>query len=168
MVGQDRSSSFFRSSAPWWTQPATEVKLRTPFTLSFPRFLGLDSQTNRRNPDGVSPTLPTPGQQPLCRARWRLGRGRFELDGQATAVRSHRGSSESSYPLSASSAAARGLYRGRTGRACPAGELFHGCLRLCVHPGDSPTDARVRSCRLAGWAGDVDLREVSGLDRQQR
>src|SRR5437899_11642841 len=35
-----------------------------------------------------------PGLQPLCRARWRLGRGRFELDGQATAVRSHRGSSE--------------------------------------------------------------------------
>jgi len=38
------------------------LKLRTPFTLSFPRFLGLDSQTNRRNPDGVYPTLPTPGQ----------------------------------------------------------------------------------------------------------
>jgi len=105
-------------------------KAETPFTLSFRRFLGWIL----RQTDGIWNASP-----PHCQ-RWaelmkRLataamsrkvatGARAFELDGQATAVRSHRGSSESSYSSFRLLRRRQGAITRKNRPRCPAGELF--------------------------------------------
>jgi hypothetical protein len=47
------------------------------------------------------------------------------------------------------------------------GKIWGRWFWLCVDPSDPSPDTRVRSCRLAGWPSNVDLREISGVERQQ-
>src|SRR5258707_12656779 len=108
-----------------------------------------------------------PRLQPLRRTRRRLGSRSDELDGQAACFRTYRRSSESSDSFSASTTAARRLYSRRPAGACPTRQVWERRVRLWPDPGNPTPNTRVRSCRLTGWASDVDIREVSGMERQQ-
>src|SRR6267378_1205428 len=113
------------------------------------------------SPDGA------PRLQPLRRTRRRLGRRSDELDGQAACFRTYRRSSASSDSFSPSTTAARRLYSRRTAGAGAARKVWERRIWLCVDPGDASPNTRVRSCQLTDWASDVDLRKVSGMERQQ-
>src|SRR6185437_16285705 len=100
--------------------------------------------------------------------RRRFGRWRIELDGHAAALGASRHSSESSDSLSTTTTATGRLYSRRTAGVGSTRQVCERCLRLCLYPSDPSPDIGVRSCRLTGWASNVDLREVSGMERQQR
>ncbi len=108
-----------------------------------------------------------PRLQPLRRTRRRLGRGSDELDGEAAGAEACRDSSEPSNSLSPATTTARWVYSGRTSGAGAARKVWERRFWLCVDPGDASPNTRVRSCRLTDWASDVDLRKVSGMERQQ-
>src|SRR5467141_527212 len=108
-----------------------------------------------------------PRLQPLRRTRRRLGRGSDELDGEAAGAEACRDSSEPSNSLSPATTAARRLYSRRTAGACSTRQVWARQVRLWPDPGNPTPNTRVRSCRLTGWASDVDIREVSGMERQQ-
>src|SRR4029077_20546849 len=107
-----------------------------------------------------------PRLQPLRGTRRRLGRGSDELDGEAAGSGACRDPSEPSNPLPTATTA-RWVHSGRTRGAGAARKVWERRFRLCVDPGNSTPNTRVRSCRLAGWASDVHIREVSGVERQQ-
>src|SRR6202047_1002260 len=74
-----------------------------------------------------------------------------------------RDSSEPSSPLPTATTTARRVLNNRAGGVGSARKVWERRFRLCVDPGDASPNTRVRSCRLAGRASDVDLREVSGM-----
>jgi len=56
----------------------------------------------------------------------------------------------------------------RTASACSTRQVWERWSRLRFDSGNPSSNTRVRSCRFTGWASNVDIREVSGLERQQR
>jgi epoxide hydrolase-like protein len=104
--------------------------------------------------------------QPLRSTRRRFGRRSIELDGQAAALGACRHSSESSDPLSTTTVTRR-LYSRRTAGTRSARQVCERWFWLSVDPGDASPNTGVRSCRLPDWASNVDLREISGMERQQ-
>src|SRR6267142_2270426 len=88
-------------------------------------------------------------------------------DGEAAGAEACRDSYEPSNSLSPATTTARWVYSGRTSGAGAARKVWERRFWLCVDPGDASPNTRVRSCRLTGWASDVDLRKVSGMERQQ-
>ena len=83
--------------------------------------------------------------------------GRNELDGQAAAFRACRGPSESSDPLSTTATTTRRLYGRRTNDTRSTGQVRERWDGLCLDPWNASSDTGVRSGRLTGWAGNVDL-----------